>query len=277
MKNSQSKVAGVSLVLLLLGGCATVPQDAGMSNVQQIVDDTHAVRLCNRADQRRRHQCLYDEMIARQTVCRGTFPQNVVGQQRTNAVAGEVYELAIAVANACAQSVGVGIGCQHQFAAGFSRPFDCRLKHLKAFGVRQMIGNVRKIAVGIALWLEDFNAGKSRLLQRAVGRCFADTMQRREYSRQTACRRKTQPADGIDVSSVQVCSKQLDFPIGHGLIEIERWDFLCGGDPIDDSFIVWRKNLSAVRPVGFETIVRRRIVRRRDHHADIALKMADRE
>ena len=43
MKNSQSKVAGVSLVLLLLGGCATVPQDAGMSNVQQIVDDTMGI------------------------------------------------------------------------------------------------------------------------------------------------------------------------------------------------------------------------------------------
>ena len=39
MQYSQLKVVGVSLVLLILGGCATVPQDAGMSNVQQIVDD----------------------------------------------------------------------------------------------------------------------------------------------------------------------------------------------------------------------------------------------
>ena len=43
MKNSQAKVAGVSLVLLVLSGCATVPQDAGMSNVQQIVDDTMGI------------------------------------------------------------------------------------------------------------------------------------------------------------------------------------------------------------------------------------------
>ena len=236
---------------------------------QHVADDFHSVMLPDRGDEWRGDERLDDEVVGCQRAIRRAMAQHMVGQQRTELVPGETDIFAGSISHRDRHPIGIGIRREDQFGSRLLGVRDRGAEDFEPFGIRQLIGDVRKGAIERALWLEDRDAVKTKLLHDAIDRRLADAMQRRVQRGDISRYRKTLETNGSRVSRVHALAQQFNSPVTHSLLEIDGRN--CGGDidARDDPRIVRRQNLASRGPVRFEAIVRRRVVRGRDHDAGL--------
>ena len=137
-----------------------------------------------------------------------------------------------------------------------------------------MFRDVREIAVGCALRLENLDLPESGLKNGTKERRLAHSMQRGVDGANISRIRKALADDRGGKCAVDFLADELDRTVANGPIEVEGRDFFCLGDAFDDALIVRRKNLRTTGPIGLKAVIRRRIMRGRDHHADVATQVA---
>ena len=179
--------------------------------------------------------------------------------------------------NSDADPIGIRVAGQDEVRTDGPCLCDGRLERPGIFRIGNVTGDVREVAVGSALRGQDLNPCKACRFEHPRDRAFSHAVQRCIHDREVAGMADRLGKDRLDVDRVEFGADTHDRAVGEGLWQRLFGDLAIGGrlDAVDDTPIVRRDYLAAGAPVALESIVRRRIMRRRDHDACVTLKMPD--
>ena len=244
---------------------------------QQVAKDSDLVLFGDHRDEWRGDQRLDEKAALAERPGPLAFPQHVIGQQGSHAVARENHVATSVVADRHPQPIGIRVAGQHQVGLGLAGRFDDWLVHLGALGIGQLLRHLGKLAVLSRLWSVERDPLKARLGQHPKHRSLAHPVQWRIDRRHLPGLREPTPVDRIDVILVEFLAHHFYLASGASFVQIGQRDLIGLIDTLDDSPVMRRQHLPPRRPVGLHPVVRRGIVRRRDHHPHIAPQVPHRK